>query len=91
MDIERKAGRRFTDIESLKAYIKRCDTCYEMASPRAKAVIYVCPFCLEKSLFTYGNNTYYECMNNECLNYHVKIAYRQRFILQVQIENPNNE
>ncbi len=86
MDIECKAGRHFSDTAILRECSNHCDTCVTLPSPHSKQVIYICPFCHMKSLFTYTNRTYYECLNDRCLNYHVKIAYYQQLLLQVQID-----
>lgn len=87
MDIECKAGRHFFDIDILREYSERCDTRVTLPPPHSKPVTYTCPFCLRKSLFTYPNRTYSECVNTGCLSYHAKIACRQQFLLEIQIDN----
>jgi hypothetical protein len=87
MDIECKAGKHFYNVDRLRECIKRCDTCIDIPPIRSKPIIYTCPFCHKKSLFTYTNHIYYECLNDNCLNNHVRIAYRHQLLLQIEAEN----
>lgn len=94
MDIECKSGRHFSDIEALKEcsdHFTRCSSCISIPSVQTKPVLMFCPFCLEKSLYVYKNQDYYECMNGDCPNHHLKVAYRHEFILKIAIELQKTE
>jgi hypothetical protein len=87
MNIECKAGKKFYDIAILNECIKHCESCNTIPPIRKTPLLYICPFCFKKSLFTHANSTYYECLNDKCLNHHVKIAYKQKILLQIEIEH----
>ena len=89
MDIECKNGRHFNTIEALKQCSNgfiRCSVCFNLPATKQATVLMICPYCFEKSLYVYNNQSYYECLNDKCLNHHVKIAYRDDLVLKISAE-----